>query len=72
MEADARRFLREHPFDYPSLRDASPAAARAFRIHGYPATLILDRRGRIAASYAGAVEDVAQLTDPVDRILAEG
>ena len=70
-EADARRFLREHPFAYPSVRDPTPDAARAFGNHGYPTTLIVDPDGRVAARYPGAVEDERQLTEPIDEVLAE-
>jgi thiol-disulfide isomerase/thioredoxin len=69
--ADARRFLREHPFSYPSLRAPGAGAARAFGLLGYPTTVVVDAQGRIASRYSGAVEDARQLTAPIDELLAE-
>lgn len=71
-EADATNFLTEMPFPYASLRDPSPATAMAFRVRGYPSTLILDRQGRIAARYPGAIEDADQIDQPVELLLGEG
>jgi thiol-disulfide isomerase/thioredoxin len=72
VESEARRFLREYPFTYPSVRDSGPGTAQAFEIYGYPSTLVIDPEGRVAISYSGAVEDPRQLTEPIDRLLAEG
>jgi cytochrome c biogenesis protein CcmG/thiol:disulfide interchange protein DsbE len=72
VEADARRFLRDYPFSYPSVRDSGPGTAQAFGIYGYPSTLVIDAEGRVAARYSGAVEDPRQLTEPIDTLLAEG
>lgn len=69
--ADARRFLADFPFPYPSLRDAGPASAKALGMWAYPATFVLDRDGRIAASQVGAIEEAGQLQDPIDALLRE-
>jgi cytochrome c biogenesis protein CcmG, thiol:disulfide interchange protein DsbE len=68
-QADAQRFLREHPFSYPSLRDPGTDTARAFGIFGYPSTVVIDRQGRVAARYSGEVKEPRQLTEPIDEVL---
>lgn len=70
--AHARRFLADHPFTYPSLRDPGAGSAKALGMWAYPATYIIDADGRVAATHVGAVEEAGQLEDPVDRLLSEG
>lgn len=70
--ADARRFLADHPTDYPSLRDPGATSAKRLGMWAYPATFILDARGRIAATHVGAVAAPGQITGAVDRLLADG
>lgn len=70
--ADARRFLADYPFPYPSLRDAGDTSAKALGMWAYPATFIIDSRGRVAGSQVGAVERSGQLTEPIDLLLAGG
>ena len=54
---DARRFMREHRLTYPTLRDGEGDSARPFGVRGYPETLVVDRRGRIAAVTRGPVDE---------------
>lgn len=72
VEADARRFLVEYPFSYPSVRDPGSDSARALEILGYPSTLIIDTRGRVASRFSGAIDDERQLTPAIEQVLGEG
>jgi cytochrome c biogenesis protein CcmG/thiol:disulfide interchange protein DsbE len=65
---DARAFVREFHLTYPMLRDGDGHTQKAFGVRGYPETLVLDRRGRIAAIQRGPVDD-AFLRDKVLPLL---
>jgi cytochrome c biogenesis protein CcmG, thiol:disulfide interchange protein DsbE len=54
---DARKFIEEHDLRFPQLRDGDGSTLKRFEIAGYPETIVLDRRGRIAATSRGAVDD---------------
>ena len=54
---DARAFIREFRLTYPILRDGDGHTESRFGITGYPETLVIDRRGRIAALQRGPVDD---------------
>jgi cytochrome c biogenesis protein CcmG/thiol:disulfide interchange protein DsbE len=56
--SDALAFMRLHQISYPVLRDGDGSHERAFGVYGYPETLVIDRRGRIAALQRGPVDDV--------------
>jgi cytochrome c biogenesis protein CcmG/thiol:disulfide interchange protein DsbE len=56
-DSDALRFARQMGLTYPLLHDRDGATARRFGVHGYPETVVLDRRGRIAAVRRGPVDD---------------
>ena len=60
----ARAFARQHT-TYPSIEDKSSKLALGFNVHprAIPATIILDRQGRVAAVAQGAVWQVD--LDPV-------
>ncbi len=70
--ADARRFLVDYPFPYPSLRDPKETSAKALGMWAYPGTFIIDAGGRVAATHVGAVTRPGQITATVDRLLADG
>ncbi len=55
--AATEAFLRAMHVTYPVLRDATGRFGRSLRLTGVPETFIIDRRGRIAAAKAGAVDD---------------
>ena len=57
VDSDALHFARDHDVTYPLLRDRDGSAARRFGVSGYPETVVLDRRGRIAAVGRGPVDD---------------
>jgi cytochrome c biogenesis protein CcmG, thiol:disulfide interchange protein DsbE len=57
VSSDARAFAREYRLRYPMLRDRSGDALDDFGVVAYPETFVIDRRGRIAASRRGPVDD---------------
>lgn len=69
----ARAFERNQEVVYPSLHDQPGRLLLRFRKvvpQTPPTTLVLDRQGRIAAFFAGAVR-ISDLLPPVERIAAE-
>ena len=57
VSSDAQRFIEEHKLDFPQLRDGDGSTLKRFEIVGYPETVVLDRRGRIAATSRGAIDE---------------
>jgi cytochrome c biogenesis protein CcmG, thiol:disulfide interchange protein DsbE len=70
VTSDAQRFIREHRLTYPMLRDGEGDTAKPFEILGYPETLVIDRRGRIAAALRGPVDE-AFLKQEIEPLLDE-
>ena len=72
--AAALSFERRYGIGYPSLDDRTGEATRALAQHlpaaTVPATLVLDRRGRVAARVLGAVEE-STLRALLDDVLRE-
>jgi thiol-disulfide isomerase/thioredoxin len=72
--ATAAAFLRANGVGYPSLSDSAsggrPMLALQGKASATPTTLVLDRKGRIAARVLGATT-VGTLTALVDDVLAE-
>jgi cytochrome c biogenesis protein CcmG, thiol:disulfide interchange protein DsbE len=68
--SDARSFMREHKLDYPSLRDRGGDTARAFGVAAYPESLVIDRKGRVAAVMRGPLDD-AFMREHVKPLLKE-
>jgi cytochrome c biogenesis protein CcmG/thiol:disulfide interchange protein DsbE len=58
VRSDALSFTRRYHLTYPVLRDDDGSHERSFGVFGYPETLVLDRRGRIAAVQRGPVDDL--------------
>ncbi len=54
---DARRFVREYDLGYPMLRDGEGKVLGSYGVVAYPETFVIDRRGRIAASRRGPVDE---------------
>jgi cytochrome c biogenesis protein CcmG/thiol:disulfide interchange protein DsbE len=54
---DARKFIGEFHLSYPQLRDGDGSNLKRFDVVGYPETVVLDRRGRIAATARGPVDE---------------
>jgi cytochrome c biogenesis protein CcmG/thiol:disulfide interchange protein DsbE len=57
VSSDAREFIREYDLSYPMLRDRDGDALDDFGVVAYPETFVIDRRGRIAASRRGPVDE---------------
>jgi cytochrome c biogenesis protein CcmG/thiol:disulfide interchange protein DsbE len=55
VSSDALAFARRYGVSYPLVRDRDGAAAQRFGVAGYPETVAVDRRGRIAAIQRGPV-----------------
>ncbi|QBI56171.1 TlpA family protein disulfide reductase [Streptomonospora litoralis] len=71
----AQAFERKQDVSYPSIHDQPGRIAMAFRDtvppQAIPTTLVIDRRGRIAARVIGAT-DYNQLSGLVETVLGEG
>ena len=52
---DARRFARRHGLTYPLVRDKSGGLRDEYKLHGYPETFVIDRRGNVVEHVAGPV-----------------
>jgi cytochrome c biogenesis protein CcmG/thiol:disulfide interchange protein DsbE len=57
VSSDAERFIADHGLDFPHLRDQDGSRLKKFEVVGYPETVVLDRKGRIAATSRGVVDD---------------
>lgn len=57
VTGDARLFIEEHDLDFPHLRDPDGSRLKNFEIVAYPETIVLDRKGRIAATSRGTVDE---------------
>jgi thiol-disulfide isomerase/thioredoxin len=74
--AAAESFENTYGIPYPSVLDSSTGSMRlAFAGElppsGVPVTLLVDKQGRVAGRYSGAILDFSILSDMVDRVLAE-
>ncbi|HYM56498.1 MAG TPA: TlpA disulfide reductase family protein [Solirubrobacteraceae bacterium] len=56
VSGDALGFVRRFRLSYPSLRDRDGLYAEKFGSRAFPETFVIDRRGRIAASRRGPVD----------------
>ena len=57
LESDGRAFARRYKLTYPIGHDGPGHHLAAFGVLGYPETVIVDRRGRIAATARGPVTE---------------
>lgn len=57
VKNDAESFVHKFRLTYPQLRDGDGAHLKSFDVTGYPETVVIDRRGRIAATSRGPVDD---------------
>jgi hypothetical protein len=72
---NAAAFERDRGVDYPSLYDPgseSLLALGSYAPYAPPATLVLDREGRVASLINGAIPSKTTLTTIVEDTLAEG
>ena len=57
VSSDARSFVREYRLTYPQLRDSEDSVRSDYGAGGVPETVVIDRRGRIAAIRRGPVDE---------------
>ncbi|MEA2404292.1 MAG: cytochrome c biosis protein CcmG, thiol:disulfide interchange protein DsbE [Thermoleophilaceae bacterium] len=57
VTSDAKSFAREFKLTYPMLRDRDGHNLKAYGVVGYPESVVIDRRGRIAATRRGPVDE---------------
>jgi cytochrome c biogenesis protein CcmG, thiol:disulfide interchange protein DsbE len=57
VASDARGFAHQYRLTYPLVRDGDGKVLGAWGVVAYPETFVVDRRGRIAASRRGPVDD---------------
>jgi cytochrome c biogenesis protein CcmG/thiol:disulfide interchange protein DsbE len=57
VASDAMAFAKRYGVTYPSLRDGPGAKQKEYGVTGVPETIVVDRRGRIAATDRGPVDD---------------
>jgi cytochrome c biogenesis protein CcmG/thiol:disulfide interchange protein DsbE len=57
VTSDARAFVREYGLTYPQLHDKEDSLRSDYGASGVPETVVIDRRGRIAAIRRGPVDD---------------
>ncbi len=67
-EGDARDFLREFDLRYPNGPDPGGDIARTYGVSGLPATVVIDRQGRIRRRWLGEITG-AQLTGFIEETL---
>jgi cytochrome c biogenesis protein CcmG, thiol:disulfide interchange protein DsbE len=70
VTSDARTFVRRYRLSYPMLRDREGGSQGDYGVVGYPESVVIDRRGRIAAVKRGPVDD-AWLRLHVEPLLKE-
>jgi cytochrome c biogenesis protein CcmG/thiol:disulfide interchange protein DsbE len=70
VTSDARAFVRRYRLSYPMLRDREGGSQGDFGVVGYPESIVIDRRGRIAAVMRGPVDE-AWLRKHVAPLLKE-
>ena len=54
--SEGRKYQREFQVPYPLANDASGRTWAAWRVPYQPVTVVVDRRGRVARRFDGAVE----------------
>jgi cytochrome c biogenesis protein CcmG/thiol:disulfide interchange protein DsbE len=57
VTSDAKAFVREYGLSYPMLRDADGSTQKDLGVVAYPETFVIDRKGRIAATRRGPVDE---------------
>ena len=57
VTSDAKAFVRKYGLTYTQVRDPDGSHLSDFGVRQYPETVVVDRRGRIAAVQRGPVDD---------------
>ena len=71
LREDALAFIGRNRLTYPSLRDGSDDARRAFQVGLIPESFVIDPQGRIALKIPGPVTDQRQLTNAIEQLRAQ-
>lgn len=73
---NAQRYEKTFKIPYPSLYD--PSGATLLEFHGtltpnaVPSTIVLDRKGRVAASILGVLPSKTTLSNVIDKVVDDG
>lgn len=67
--AKVRGFVSKYAIPYPTLLPA-PLSPLTYTVQAYPTTYLIDRQGRVAGTYEGALDETG-LQRQVTRLLAE-
>jgi len=70
QKAAALAYLDEFHVTYPSVYNPDSSIAYQFRVRFMPATFVIDREGRIAAEFIGAIADANELRVLIDSELS--
>ncbi|HVW10956.1 MAG TPA: redoxin domain-containing protein [Bryobacteraceae bacterium] len=65
-----RPFVQEHRINYPILM-GDDAVPRVYNIESMPATLLIDKKGRVAASWIGVVIRKSEVEPEIRMLLRE-
>ncbi|HVY92087.1 MAG TPA: TlpA disulfide reductase family protein [Bryobacteraceae bacterium] len=63
-------FVQEHKINYPILM-GDDAVTQAYSVQSMPATYLIDKQGRIAASWVGVVIDKSEVEAKIRTLLRE-
>lgn len=67
---EVKAFLETTPLPFPILMDSEGNSARSWKVFTYPTTVVLDRRGKIAAGSVGVVDwATTETRSVIDRLL---
>jgi peroxiredoxin len=67
-----KRFLKQHPIEFPVLYDRESEAYYAWKVKALPTSFVIDRSGRVRYRAAGALEwDSMEIIGIIDGLLAE-
>jgi len=70
QKAAALAYLDQYNVTYPSVYNPDSSIAFDFRVRFMPATFVIDREGKIAGEYIGAILDVSTLRALIDGELS--
>ena len=69
QRAAALAFVDQFNVSYPSVFNPDSSIAYAFRVRFMPATFVIDRKGKIAAEFIGAIQSMSELRALIDSEL---
>ena len=71
LREEALRFVERNGLTYPSLRDGTDDAQRAYEVPALPETFVIDRKGLVALKVSGQLTQTAQLTNAIEQLRAD-